>query len=104
MNTIFFQWLNQTYNAGLNYGNRNASSPNTVQDLLLGYSLAVSSSIAVILTLKKLSQNFTRNLKGGKSILAHSLITCCGVSTAGFLNSYLMRMGEIRNGIKVFDE
>ena len=25
-NTIFFQWLNQTYNAGLNYANRNASS------------------------------------------------------------------------------
>ena len=25
-NTIFFQWLNQTYNAGMNYGNRNASS------------------------------------------------------------------------------
>ena len=26
MNTIFWQWINQTYNAGLNYGNRNASS------------------------------------------------------------------------------
>ena len=25
-NTIFFQWLNQTYNASLNYANRNASS------------------------------------------------------------------------------
>jgi len=25
-NIIFWQWLNQTYNAGLNYGNRNASS------------------------------------------------------------------------------
>ena len=24
--TMFWQWANQTYNAGLNYGNRNASS------------------------------------------------------------------------------
>jgi hypothetical protein len=26
LNIIFWQWINQTYNAGLNYGNRNASS------------------------------------------------------------------------------
>ena len=25
MNSLFWQWLNQTYNAGLNYGNKNAS-------------------------------------------------------------------------------
>ncbi len=29
-NTIFWQWVNQTYNAGFNYGNRNASSTTTV--------------------------------------------------------------------------
>jgi len=28
-NTLFFQWLNQTYNASLNYANRNASSKYT---------------------------------------------------------------------------
>lgn len=26
LNTMFWQWINQTYNAGMNYGNRNASS------------------------------------------------------------------------------
>ena len=26
LNTAFWQWINQTYNAGMNFGNRNASS------------------------------------------------------------------------------
>ena len=46
-NTAFYQWLNQTYNAGMNYGNRNASSSYSSRDLMLGYSLAVASSIGM---------------------------------------------------------
>ena len=55
-------------------------------------------------TAKKLSQNFTRNLTGGAAILAHSTISYFAVATAGFLNSYCMRMGEMRKGIKVVDK
>ena len=95
MNTIFWQWFNQTYNAGLNYGNRNPTSPNTIKDLFIAYCLAVSSSIVVSLGLKKLSVNYTKHLKGGSAILAHSLITFSAVATAGFLNCTFMRMGEI---------
>lgn len=104
LNTAFWQWLNQTYNAGMNYGNRNASSPNSTKDLLFGYSLAVASSIGVSLGLKKLSYSFTRNMAGGSMILANSIITYLAVATAGFLNSYCMRMGEMDKGIKVTDE
>lgn len=32
-NTVFWQWFNQSFNAGLNYGNRNASSTYTMKDL-----------------------------------------------------------------------
>ena len=88
----------------MNYGNRNASSPNTINDLLFGYSMAVSSSIGVSLGLKALSKNFTKNMKGGRLLLVHSVISYFAVATAGFLNSYCMRMGEMRRGIKVFDE
>lgn len=88
----------------MNYGNRNASSPNTVNDLILGYFMAVSSSIAVSLSLKKLSSNFTKNMRGGSALLVHSIISYFALATAGFLNSYCMRMGEMRKGIKVFDK
>lgn len=37
-------------------------------------------------------------------ILANSLISYAAVACAGFLNSYCMRMGEIKRGIKIYDE
>jgi hypothetical protein len=46
----------------------------------------------------------TKNLQGGYVILANSLISYAAVASAGFLNSYCMRMGEIKKGIKIFDE
>lgn len=88
----------------MNYGNRNASSPNTTKDLLFGYSMAVASSIGVSLGLRKLSHNLTKNLHGGNMILANSLISYIAVATAGFLNSFCMRMGEMEKGIKITDK
>jgi hypothetical protein len=52
-NTIFWQWFNQSFNAGLNYGNRNASSKYTNHDLMLGYTAAVGSSVSMALLLRK---------------------------------------------------
>ncbi len=50
------QVLNQTYNAGMNYGNRNASSTYTNTDLARGYFGAVIASIGIsVLSRKALS-------------------------------------------------
>jgi len=46
----------------------------------------------------------TRNLKGGTMVLANSIINYIAVASAGFLNSYCMRMGEMKRGIKIQDE
>ena len=104
VNTAFWQWLNQTYNAGMNYGNRNASSQQTTGDILFGYSAAVTSSIGISLGLRKACAGFTRGLTGGKLVLANSIINYIAVASAGFLNSYCMRMGEMSRGIKIQDE
>lgn len=100
-NTIFWQWINQTYNAGMNYGNRNASSQQTTGDILFGYSAAVVSSISISLGLRKLSAGITRSMQGGTMVLANSIINYIAVASAGFLNSYCMRMGEMSRGIKI---
>lgn len=104
MNTMFWQWLNQTYNAGMNYGNRNASSQQTTGDILFGYSAAVFSSIAISLSLRKACAGVTRTMAGGTLVLANSIINYVAVASAGFLNSYCMRMGEMSRGIKIQDQ
>mmetsp|Transcript_42982 Transcript_42982/g.41349 ORF Transcript_42982/g.41349 Transcript_42982/m.41349 type:complete len:106 (+) Transcript_42982:455-772(+) len=88
----------------MNYGNRNASSNYTMNDILKGYTAAVVSSVGMGVGLKKLFYNMTKNLKGGSMILVNSVLTFTAVATAGALNSYCMRMGELDKGITVFDE
>jgi hypothetical protein len=88
----------------MNYGNRNASSPQTTGDILFGYSAAVASSIGISLGLRKLCGGITKNMKGGTMVLANSLINYVAVASAGFLNSYCMRMGEMKKGIQILDD
>lgn len=62
--TGLFQGLNQTYNAGFNYGNKNSSCNYTNQDLIKGYSVALGSSVSLSLLLRKLSTSITRRATG----------------------------------------
>ena len=91
VNTILGQWVNQTYNAMVNYGNRNASSVYTAADIGKSYTCAVSSSIIVALAIRKLVAIKFGHVGGAKQILLNSVSAFFAVSTAGFLNAYLMR-------------
>lgn len=42
------QILNQTYNAGMNYNNRNATVATATQEILAGYSLAIGTSLGLM--------------------------------------------------------
>jgi hypothetical protein len=103
-NTIFWQWINQTYNALFNYGNRNASSPYGVNDILKSYTIAATSSIAVALGVRKILSPYSRNAVGSKLILLNSISSFFACSTAGFLNAWFMRRTELTKGIDVIDE
>ena len=56
-NTILWQFINQTYNAAMNYGNRNASSTYTKQDIAKSYSAACATSITVALGIRKILES-----------------------------------------------
>lgn len=103
-NTIFWQWINQSYNACMNYGNRNASSPQTNTDILMAYTAAVTSSIGIGLFLRKTFKKYTTGFTGAKMFAVNSMTSYFAVCTAGFLNSYCMRRPEMKIGIDVVDE
>ncbi len=64
----------------------------------------MASSITIGLGLRKAFAGVTKNMKGGTLVLANSVINYVAVASAGFLNSYCMRMGEMSRGIKIQDE
>ena len=90
-NTIFWQWLNQTYNAALNYENRNASSTYTTEDIMKSYTVATSSAIGVALAIRKAVEKQANSMKGGKLVLLNSVSSFVACALSGFLNAYFMR-------------
>jgi len=103
-NTFFFQWLNQTYNAGLNYGNRNASSTQTSAQMFTSYAIAVTSAIGMAAGLKRGLAPLMRGREGTMfgSIL-NSIVNFGAVATTSAMNCVMMRSGELTSGIDVKD-
>ena len=87
----------------MNYGNRNATSLYTTEDILKSYGVAVTSSIAVALTVRKALSGWTKNLHGSKLIIANSISSFFACSTAGYLNAHFMRRTELEKGIDIHD-
>jgi len=85
------QWLNQTYNAGMNYGNRNASTPYTTNELASGYLAACAVSIGIAMGSRYFFANFLKKQKGQKQILANAVIGYFSAAIAGVANLACMR-------------
>lgn len=101
--TIFWQWVNQTYNAGFNFGNRNASSTITTRQMAESYFLAVASSITAALTLRKLTNIVFGNRTGVLASVANSIVVYGAVAFSSSLNVYCMRKTEMETGVSVMD-
>ena len=85
----------------MNYGNRNASSTYTTEDIVKGYSAACSTSIILALGIRKGLEPWTKGMKGSKLIVANSISTFFACTTAGAVNALLMRQKELYSGVDV---
>lgn len=99
-NVVFWQWINQTYNAALNYNNRNATSTFTNKELGIAYTGAVGTSITIALIGRWLSKRFgTQSGSISSQRFRNGLVSLFALATAGFLNLFLIRYNEMLKGV-----
>lgn len=89
--TVFWQWVNQTYNAGFNYGNRNASSVVPLSETIKSYGMACASSISAALVLRKITSVAFGGRTGLVARVANSFALYAAVAFSSSLNVYCMR-------------
>lgn len=97
---IFWQTANQTFNAIVNYTNRNASVGVTNEQLGTAYLGATGASVSTALLFNKLVAS-SPSLAAG---LVGRLVPLVAVAAANCVNIPLMRQEEIKNGITVQSE
>ncbi|XP_028994982.1 sideroflexin-5a isoform X2 [Betta splendens] len=102
LSTIFWQWLNQSHNACVNYCNRNASQPAPVSKFIQGYLGAVTSAVSIAVGLNVLLQK-ARRFRPTTRLLVQRFIPFPAVASANVCNVVLMRHSELSEGISVLD-
>ena len=101
--TIFWQVVNQSYNAEMNFGNANKSSPATSSDIAKSYMMAVTASVGSAIGVRLLLKNLTASATGGKLVVLNAIVSTIACACGGFANNWSMRQPELRQGIKVQD-
>ncbi|KAG7190270.1 hypothetical protein KM043_006388 [Ampulex compressa] len=94
---VFWQWVNQSFNALVNYTNRNANSPVTTNQLGVAYASATTAAMITAIGCKTFWQ------KRANPLMAR-YVPFAAVAAANCVNIPLMRQNEIKNGIEVSDE
>jgi len=97
---LFFNWVNQSQNALVNYFNRNASSPTSNDVLARSYATAVSAALLVAFGTSQLIKRRFDPVTASKLLTFVALPSSMVASSS---NAYIMRSPEIESGVSLVD-
>ncbi|KTG35646.1 hypothetical protein cypCar_00003219 [Cyprinus carpio] len=100
--TVFWQWLNQSHNACVNYANRNATKPTPTSKFIQGYVGAVTSAVSIAVGLNVLIEKSSK-FSPATRLFIQRFIPFPAVASANICNVALMRHNELSEGIDVLD-
>ncbi|XP_065071084.1 sideroflexin-5-like [Rhopilema esculentum] len=99
---IFWQWMNQSHNAFVNYANRNATKETPTSRFIQSYAGAVTSAVGIAVGLSLFIKRST--LSTNSKALVQRFVAYPATCMANLCNIFLMRQNELREGIEVEDE
>ncbi|KAM6183439.1 sideroflexin-2 [Erethizon dorsatum] len=93
---IFWQWVNQSFNALVNYTNRNAASPTSVRQMAFSYLTATTTAVATAVGMNMWTKRAPP--------LVCRWVPFAAVAAANCVNIPMMRQQELIQGISVKDK